>query len=108
PRPPAWICALTTQTPPPRVAAAFTASSTENAGMPRGVGTPKRRKISLPWYSWIFTAGSPMRPSAGAAIPLRIVLTHRIGGGLERMAAIELEGFALALLDFATQPGEHL
>src|ERR1700680_2876236 len=37
PRPPAWICALTTQTDPSSVSAAFTASSTENAGMPRGV-----------------------------------------------------------------------
>src|SRR5213594_3929087 len=55
PRPPAWICALTTQTLPPSVSAAFAASSTENAGMPRGVGTPNLRKISLPWYSWIFT-----------------------------------------------------
>src|SRR5690348_4310815 len=57
PRPPAWICALTTQTLPPIVSAALTASSTENAGMPRGVGMPKRRKISFPWYSWIFTRG---------------------------------------------------
>ncbi|MEI7516640.1 MAG: hypothetical protein WCK81_14730, partial [Betaproteobacteria bacterium] len=24
------------------------------AGMPRGTGTPALRKISLPWYSWIF------------------------------------------------------
>ena len=54
PRPPAWIWALTTQTLPPSDSAAFTASSTEKAGMPRGVGTPNLRKISLPWYSWIF------------------------------------------------------
>src|SRR5438445_476369 len=40
PRPPAWICALTTQTLPPSFLAASTASSTENAGKPRGVGTP--------------------------------------------------------------------
>ena len=26
-----------------------------HAGMPRGVGMPNLRKISLPWYSWIFT-----------------------------------------------------
>ncbi len=51
PRPPAWICALTTQTLPPSVRAAATASSTENAGMPRGVAIPYLRKISLPWYS---------------------------------------------------------
>jgi hypothetical protein len=24
--------------------------------MPRGTGTPALRKISLPWYSWIFMA----------------------------------------------------
>ncbi len=54
PRPPAWIWAFTTQTLPPRVSAALTASSTENAGMPRGVGTPNFRKSSLPWYSWMF------------------------------------------------------
>src|SRR5208283_2735681 len=108
PRPPAWICALTTHTPPPRLAAAFTASSTENAGMPRGVGTPKRRRISLPWYSWIFTACSPARPSGGAAIPLRIILAHRVSRGLERMTAIELKWLALALFDFAPQPREHL
>ena len=32
PRPPAWICALTTQTGPSSRSAAFTASSTEKAG----------------------------------------------------------------------------
>src|SRR4030095_13492781 len=60
PRPPAWICALTTQTGPPSDLAAFAASSTVNAGMPRGTGIPYLRKISLPWYSWIFTAASPL------------------------------------------------
>ncbi len=55
PRPPAWICAFTTHTGPPSDSAAFTASSTENTGMPRGTGMPYLRKISLPWYSWIFT-----------------------------------------------------
>ena len=51
PRPPAWIWAFTTHTGPPSFWAASTASCTVNAGMPRGTGTPKLRKISLPWYS---------------------------------------------------------
>jgi hypothetical protein len=51
PRPPAWICAFTTQTLPPSFFAASTASSTVKAGKPRGVGTPYLRKTSLPWYS---------------------------------------------------------
>ena len=33
------------------------ASSTLNAGKPRGVAMPNWRKISLPWYSWIFIVG---------------------------------------------------
>src|SRR3989442_14556900 len=107
PRPPAWICALTTWTPLPMVSAAFTASSTENAGMPRGVGRPKRRKISLPWYSWIFTPTS-LSASGGASVPLRIVLAHRVGRRLECVTAVELERFVLALLDFAPQTCEHL
>ena len=57
PRPPAWICAFTTQTLPPSCFAASTASSTLKQAKPRGVATPYLRKISLPWYSWIF-----MRP----------------------------------------------
>jgi hypothetical protein len=48
PRPPAWICALTTQTFPPSVFAAATASSVEKQAMPLGVGTPYLRKISFP------------------------------------------------------------
>ena len=40
PRPPAWICALTTHTLPPSCRAAATASSTPKHGTPRGVGTP--------------------------------------------------------------------
>src|SRR5258706_4809875 len=54
PRPPAWICALTTHTLPPSSRAALTASSTEKQGMPRGVATPYLRRISFAWYSWIF------------------------------------------------------
>src|SRR5487761_2562229 len=54
PRPPAWICALTTHTLPPSDSAAAAASSTEKQGTPRGVVTPNFLRISLPWYSWIF------------------------------------------------------
>jgi hypothetical protein len=54
PRPPAWICAFTTQTLPPSFCATATASSADNAGSPRGVTTPYLRKICLPWYSWMF------------------------------------------------------
>src|SRR5512135_644544 len=106
PRPPAWICAFTTQTGPPSCCAALTASSTENAGMPRGTGTPNLRNSSLPWYSWIFTC--PPDSSCRAAIPLRVVAAHGFGGRLERVAAVELErlvgAFVLALL----QAGERL
>jgi hypothetical protein len=51
PRPPAWICAFTTQTGPPSSVAALTASSTPNAGTPRGTGTPNSRSTPLAWYS---------------------------------------------------------
>src|SRR6476661_8688949 len=54
PRPPAWICAFTTQTGPPSSFAAFAASSTLNAGTPLGVGTPNSRSTALAWYSWMF------------------------------------------------------
>src|SRR6266576_2855255 len=54
PRPPAWICAFTTQTLPPSSRVAATASSTEKQGTPRGVATPYLRRISFAWYSWIF------------------------------------------------------
>ncbi len=40
PRPPAWICALTTQTGPASSCAASPASRAENAALPLGVGTP--------------------------------------------------------------------
>src|SRR5487761_2133372 len=106
PRPPAWICAFTTLTGPPSCCAAFTASSTENAGMPRGTGTPNLRNSSLPWYSWIFTC-SP-GSSSGAAIPLRIKATHGFGGRLERMAAVELERLVGALVLALPQAGERL
>src|SRR5436190_837340 len=62
PRPPAWICALTTHTGPPSCSAAWTASLALNAGMPLGVGTPNSRSTDLAWYSWMFMALGP--PSA--------------------------------------------
>jgi hypothetical protein len=47
PRPPAWICAFTTQTGPPSSLAPLTASSTLIAGTPRGTGTPNSRKTAF-------------------------------------------------------------
>jgi hypothetical protein len=47
PRPPAWICALTTQTCRRVLRRRPTASSTLKHGMPRGVGTPNLRRISF-------------------------------------------------------------
>src|SRR5712671_1886326 len=47
PRPPAWICALTTTTGEPSWRAAWTASSTVKAGAPRGTGTPKTRNTAF-------------------------------------------------------------
>src|SRR5450755_1669564 len=118
PRPPAWICAFTTHTVPPSVFAASTASSTENAGKPRGVATPYLRKSSLPWYSWMFmwAAGEELRKEGaakilsvlvrlaggvdliGAAVPLGIEASHGGGRRGERVAAVELEGLALGVL----------
>src|SRR5690606_5455808 len=34
---------------------------TEKQGMPRGTETPYFFRISLPWYSWIFTSVPPSR-----------------------------------------------
>src|SRR3954469_8674501 len=65
PRPPAWICAFTTQTGPPSSVAALTASSTLKAGMPRGVGTPYSRRTALPWYSGIFIPSPPNSNARG-------------------------------------------
>src|SRR5258706_10321778 len=61
PRPPAWICAFTTQTGPPSACAALTASSTVNAAIPRGTGTPNSRNTALAWYSWMFIELSYLR-----------------------------------------------
>ena len=47
PRPPAWICAFTTQTGPPSSSAPLSASSTLKAGTPRGTGTPNSRNTAF-------------------------------------------------------------
>src|SRR5688500_437914 len=95
PRPPAWICAFTTQTLPPSFFAASTASSTLNAGKPRGVVTPNLRKISLPWYSWIF-------------IPPWIPFLHRLGCRFKRMALVELERLRAVVALFLHFAGKGL
>src|SRR6476660_2995426 len=64
PRPPAWICALTTSTGASRSSAALTASSTEKAGSPRGTGTPNSRSTALAWYSWMFMRAPCCAPRA--------------------------------------------
>ena len=58
PRPPAWIWAFTAQMPPPSWRAAPSACSGVVARMPRGMATPNFLRISLAWYSWIFTGAS--------------------------------------------------
>src|SRR5947209_17272506 len=63
PRPPAWICALTTQTGPPSSFAAFAASPGFSTGTPRETGTPNSRSTAFAWYSWMFIS-SPRRAAA--------------------------------------------
>ena len=48
---PVWVVKAQIHAGPPSSCAALTASSTVNAGMPRGTGTPNSRRICLPWYS---------------------------------------------------------
>src|SRR5437867_5858179 len=100
PRPPAWICALTTQTLPPSFLAAPTALSTENAGKPRGVA--RRTRAALPCPG---TRGSSSRLTP---IPFRVPLLHRIGGRLERVTLVELERLAAVLALFLHLAGEGL
>ena len=56
PRPPAWICALTTTTRVPS-RLAMSANFLRRKAPPRraGPGTPYFARIALAWYSWIFT-----------------------------------------------------
>src|SRR5258708_1235824 len=105
PRPPAWTCAFTTHTGPRSDSAAATASSTEKAGAPRGVATPYLRKISLPWYSWMFMVGWSVVVAfadgldlLAAAIPLRIILRHRWLGRVEGVATIDVWRAGLGVL----------
>src|SRR5215212_3634154 len=88
PRPPAWICALTTTVWTPvsliSVLAARSASSGENAGMPLGMGTPYFLRISLPWYSWIFIARLELlRRFDQLADGLGRLVQHRLLGGIQ-------------------------
>src|SRR5688572_10871047 len=54
PRPPAWICALTTKSPPPIDFAAARASSPLRTARPAGTGMPTSANSSFAWYSWKF------------------------------------------------------
>ena len=70
PRPPACTCALMTTRPPRREAIA-SASSGVAATSPPGTGIPCARKISLAWYSWMFTASPPLPASVTDRFPPR-------------------------------------
>jgi hypothetical protein len=63
PRPPAWTCAFTI-TAVPYFFAIVSASAGVVATSPAGMGTPKPRRISFAWYSWMFTSVG-LRGSAG-------------------------------------------
>ena len=65
PRPPAWICALTT-TRPPRRRATAPASRAENTASPRGTATPCPASSAFAWYSWIFTMDYSPRMSTSS------------------------------------------
>src|SRR5262252_687792 len=92
PRPPAWICALTTTNSLSVSAisalAAASASSGLNAGRPLGTGTPSFLRISFAWYSWIFTGGtSELLPgfdhlaySRGRLVEHRLLLRGQLDG----------------------------
>src|SRR5207237_541952 len=120
PRPPAWICAFTTQTLPPSFCATDTASSTDIAGSPRGVTTPNLRKSCLPWYSWMFMKlrGPGCEANAKprfyphlvmvglvgrvdrlrALVPARVVTADDGFRRVQRVAAVDLEGPLLRVL----------
>src|SRR5690606_1117199 len=57
PRPPVWTWAFTTTGHLPSDLPAATASSTVDASMPRGTGTPKSPKSLFAWNSWMFMEG---------------------------------------------------
>src|SRR5262249_51786877 len=65
PRPPAWICDLTTTRGVARASAPLTASSTDRAGTPLETGAPNSLRTALAWYSWMFMTRLPVpRPLA--------------------------------------------
>src|SRR6478735_3662410 len=64
PRPPAWICALTTQWSPPMARAASAASWAVRATRPGGTGMPASAKSCLAWYSWKFMGTFERSPRA--------------------------------------------
>src|SRR6476659_6169731 len=98
PRPPAWICALTTQTGPPSSCAALMASSAEKAGSPCATGTPNFARTAFAWYSWMFIRRPPgairlfaqLRRNLLAGVDQRAHRGHRL---VEHLAfgAVELE-----------------
>ena len=98
PRPPVRTCALTT-TWPPSSSAAARASAGVVARRPSETGIPKRRKSSLPWYSYRSTTADSTQER----------LTR-----LERVDAIVVDGLekrygtvqALAGVSFAVREGE--
>src|SRR5512135_106563 len=76
PRPPAWICALTTARPPNSFAIR-PASSGESVTRPRGVATPNPRRTSFAWYSWIFMAtADSIRTNRGRSMSKLIHAVH--------------------------------
>src|SRR6188508_1907658 len=83
PRPPAWICAFTTQTGPPSSFAAFSASSTLNAGMPFGTGTPNSFSTALAWYSWMFIGLLSLAQIGRDLLTGFDQAFHRVGGLVE-------------------------
>src|SRR5579883_1766396 len=93
PRPPAWICALTTTTSEPvsrwMAAIASSASASESAGRPLGTATPRRRRSSLAWYSWIFKLVlRSLRCVAGAVFAARVLSRRRRPHNAKARAAL--------------------
>src|ERR1700744_2105586 len=102
PRPPAWICALTTTTSVPACCCTFgiaaMASSALVAAMPIGTGTPYCWNICLPWYSWIFTSPGVSRRKRDEDEQLGRVKNHR-ARRLGRGVGVDELGVAGALVD---------
>src|SRR5271169_5423786 len=92
PRPPAWICALTTARPPNSLAIR-PASSGESVTWPRGVATPNPRRISLAWYSCIFMAtGKGIRRKTARSmmkLPHLLVFALAVPGPLAALAVVK-------------------